>query len=85
MLTAEVRTLRKVNKVLSKRRRAKKTRVRYRGVLTVEEATDILAQKDAEEQVRRDKRSREDKQNKEQSTRRRYSTYGKTSHNARTC
>ena len=48
LLTAEVRTFRKVNKVLSKRRRAKKTRVRHRGVLTVEEATDILAQKDVE-------------------------------------
>ena len=85
MLIAEVRTLRKVNKVLSKRRRAKKTRVRYRGVLTVEEATDILAQKDVEEQVQRDKRSGEGEQNKGQLTRQRCSTYGKTGYNMRTC
>ena len=42
-MIAEVRTLRKTNEALSKRRRAKKTRVRHGGVLTVEEATDILA------------------------------------------
>ena len=84
-MTAENRILRKANEALSKRRRAKKSRVRQGGVLTIEDTLDILAQKDAEEQVRRDKRSREGGQNKGQSTTRRYSTYGKTSHNTRTC
>jgi hypothetical protein len=59
LLTAEIRTLRKANEALSKRRRAKKTRVRQGGALEVEQAGDIVAQKEAEEQVRRDKRSGE--------------------------
>ena len=37
LLAAEVRTLRKANEVLSKRRRAKKTRVRQGGALTIED------------------------------------------------
>ena len=58
-MTAENRILRKANEALSKRRRAKKSRIRQGGTLTIEDTLDILAQKDAEEQVRRDKRSRE--------------------------
>jgi DDE superfamily endonuclease/helix-turn-helix, Psq domain len=85
LLTAENRSLRKANEALSKRRRAKKTRVRQGGALTVEDARDILAQKEGEEQVRRDKRSREGGQNEGQSTARRCGTCGKTGHNARTC
>jgi len=80
-----VRTLRAANKALSKRRRAKKTRVCQGGALTIEDAQDVLAQKEAEEQARRDKRSEEGRQNKEQLSRRRCSTCGETSHNARTC
>jgi hypothetical protein len=38
LLSAEVRTLRAANEVLSKRRRAKKTRVRQGGALTIEDA-----------------------------------------------
>jgi hypothetical protein len=37
LLLAEVRTLRAANEVLSKRRRAKKTRVRQGGALIVED------------------------------------------------
>jgi len=49
LLLAEVRTLRKANKALSKRRKAKKTRIRQGGALTIEDAQDVLAQKEAEE------------------------------------
>ena len=84
LLIAEVRTLRKANEALSKRRRAKKTRVRQGGALTIEDVQDVLAQKEVEEQARRDKRSKGGRQNKGQPSRRRYSTYGKTGHNIRT-
>ena len=57
-MTAETRTLRKANEALSKRRRAKKNRIRQGGALTVEDAHDILAQEEVDEQIRRDKRSR---------------------------
>ncbi|KFZ20159.1 hypothetical protein V502_03312, partial [Pseudogymnoascus sp. VKM F-4520 (FW-2644)] len=85
LLAAEVRTLRKANEALSKRRRAKKSRFRQGGALTVEDARDVLAQKDVEEQVRRNKRSGEGGQNEGQSTARRCGNCGKTGHYAPTC
>jgi hypothetical protein len=54
-VSTELRTLRVANEALSKRRRAKRTRVRQGSALTIEDARDVLAQKDAEEQARRDK------------------------------
>jgi hypothetical protein len=51
LLTAENHSLQKANKALSKHQRAKKTCVCQGGTLTVEDAQDILTQKDAEEQV----------------------------------
>ena len=49
LLTAENRDLRKANEALSKRRRAKKTRIRQKGTLTTEEARDILTENVLEE------------------------------------
>jgi hypothetical protein len=49
LLTTEIQILRKANKILSKRRKAKKTRFRQGGVFIIEDAYDILAQKDTEE------------------------------------
>jgi len=85
LLSAEVRTLRAANEALSKRRRAKKIRVRQGGALTVEDAQDILDQKDVEEQVRRDVREAGGNRKEGQSSSRRCGTCGKTGHNARTC
>jgi hypothetical protein len=85
LMSAELRTLRKANEALSKRRRAKKNRIRQGGVLTVEDAHDILAQEEVDEQIRRDKRSRGGRQNEGQSGARRCGNCGKTGHNARTC
>lgn len=42
LLRSEVSSLRKANEVLSKRRRAKKTRVKLGGSLTVQDAKDLL-------------------------------------------
>jgi hypothetical protein len=47
LMCEEVRTLRKANEALAKRRRAKKTRVRAGGALSVEDALDLIEQKDA--------------------------------------
>ena len=57
LLSAEVRTLRAANEALSKRRRAKKARVRQGGVLTIEDTQDTILQKDVDKQVRRDVRA----------------------------
>ena len=43
LLSTKVRTLRAANKALSKRRRAKKTRIRQGGALTIEDTQDVLA------------------------------------------
>ena len=43
LLFAEVRTLRAANEALSKRRRARKARVRQGGALTIEDVQDIIA------------------------------------------
>jgi hypothetical protein len=85
LLSAEVRTLRAANEALSKRRRAKKTRVRQGGALTVEDAQDIIAQKDVDEQVRRDVRTEGGNRGEGQPSKRRCGTCGKAGHNARTC
>jgi hypothetical protein len=84
-LTAKNYTLRKANEALSKRRRAKKNRIHRGGVLTIEDANDILAQNEVDEQIRRNKRSREGFQNEGRSTMRRYGTCRKPGHNAQTC
>ena len=57
LLSAKVRTLRAVNEALSKRRRAKKARVRQGSALTIEDTQDIILQKDVDKQVRRDVRT----------------------------
>src|SRR5438105_1471051 len=44
LLTAEVSSLRKANEALSKRRRAKRTRVQLGGSLTVQGAQEVLSQ-----------------------------------------
>jgi hypothetical protein len=85
LLSAEVRTLRAANEALSKRRRAKKTRIRQGGALTVEDAQDVSAQKEAEEQARRDKRSEGGRLSEGKPSSRRCGTCGETGHNARTC
>jgi hypothetical protein len=85
LLTAEVRTLQKANEALSKRRRAKKTRVQLGGSLTVEDAQDMLAQKEAQEQVERDKRENSGRRKRTEAGQRRCGNCGKTGHNARTC
>src|SRR4051812_13354946 len=85
LISAELYTLRAANKALSKRRRAKKARIRQGGALTIEDAQDILAQKDVDEQVRRDLRVEGGSRKEGQSSGRRCGTCGKAGHNARTC
>ena len=85
MLQAELRSLRTANKALSKRRRAKKTRICQGGVLTVKDAHDILSQTEVDEQIRRDKRSGGGIQGDRNSVVRHCSTCGEAGHNSRTC
>ncbi len=84
MLSAKIRLLRTANKAFSKRRRAKKTRIRQESVLTIENAYNIFSQNEVDKQIRRNKRLRERNQSDENPTVRRYSTCKETSYNSRT-
>jgi hypothetical protein len=85
LISAELRTLRAANEALSKRRRAKKNRIRQGGALTLEDTHDILAQEEVDKQIRRDKRSGGVYRNEGKSSARRCGTCGEAGHNARTC
>jgi len=85
LLATELRALRKANEALSKRRRAKKTRIRQGGSLTVEDGEDLLSQKEAQEQAAKDIRENRGGDEARPATVRRCSKCGKPGHNARTC
>jgi len=84
-LTTEVRTLRTANEALSKRRRAKKTRVQQGGVLTIKEGSDILARKDAMKEVEANTRVLREGLNTGPPSTKRCGFCKKPGHNARTC
>ena len=46
LLYKKIRTFRKINQTLVKRRRTKKTRIRTRGVLTVKDVHSLIKQKE---------------------------------------
>ena len=85
LANAEIRTLRAANEALSKRRRAKKKQIRSEQALTVEDATDLISQKEVVEQLRRDESVLGGLQRGGLSKERRCRTCNKTGHNARTC
>jgi hypothetical protein len=85
LLRAEVSALRNANEGLSKRRRAKKTRVRLGGSLTVQEAQDLLDQKAAGEQILQENRQNGSSIGGSRTKIRCCGVCGKPGHNARTC
>jgi hypothetical protein len=85
LLTDRVQSLERANKALSKRRKAKKTRVRLGGSLTIQDAQDILAQKEADEQLEQEMRGNGGRQRRTEPAQRRCGKCGKPGHNARTC
>ena len=56
LLESEVSSLRKANKALSKRRRAKKTRIRQGGSLSFQDAEFIIDEKNVVVQIERERR-----------------------------
>lgn len=85
LMSAEIRTLRSANEALSKRRRAKKTRIHHGSALPVGDAHDVLFQREVTEQIKRERRSGGVGENEGKSSMRRCGTCGETGHNARTC
>ena len=85
LLRTEVSALRKANEGLSRRRRAKKTRVRLGGSLTVQEAQDLLDQKAVGEQLAQETRQSGGGAGGSRTKIRCCGVCGKPGHNARTC
>jgi hypothetical protein len=85
LLTSEVRTLQKANDALSKRRRAKKTRLQLGGALTVGDTQDLLTQKDVKEQLEEEMSQVSGRKKSAQPTQRHCGNCGEAGHNARNC
>jgi hypothetical protein len=85
LVRAEVQDLREANEILSRRRRAKRTRLQKRGVMTVEEGRQAIDQMDVDAQVVAES-SRRDRQGRSARPGVRHcGVCGKPGHNARTC
>jgi hypothetical protein len=82
LFQAKVTELRKANTLISKRRRAKKTRVRLKESLN---SQNIQNQKDVAQQIQQKMRENGVRSNRGQLQQRRCGVCGKSGHNARTC
>ena len=85
LLQAENAELREANALISKRLRAKKTRVRLGGSLNSEDVQDLQDQKDVAQQVQQEMRENGVGSSRGQPRQRRCGNCGKPGHNARTC
>ncbi|KAK4181960.1 hypothetical protein QBC35DRAFT_363943, partial [Podospora australis] len=77
--------LRKANEALAKRRRAKKTRLRAGGALTVEDAQSLIAEKASSGRQLTERSVGEGVPEASAPTLRRCGRCGETGHNIRTC
>lgn len=85
LLKDRVQTLEKANQALSKRRRAKRTRIQEGGTCTRDIAEVLIAEKEAGKSKRQKVSLEGDGTEAGLATQRRCSNCGKTGHNARTC
>ena len=85
LLRSRVASLKEANQTLSKRRRAKKTRLREGGSLTRQDAQGLLDQKEADEQLQQETRQTGSRYRRAAGGERRCSKCGNPGHNARTC
>ncbi|PQM43465.1 hypothetical protein VC83_09592 [Pseudogymnoascus destructans] len=85
LLKAENQNLRQANEVLSKRRRAKKTRLQQGGSLSQQVAQELQDERDVVQQVEQEIRASSGRKIREETRARRCSKCGGTGHNARTC
>ena len=85
LLKAENQHLRQANEVLSKRRRARKTRLQQGGTLSQQVAQELQDEKDVVQQVEQEIRASGGRKPREETRARRCGKCGGTKHNARTC
>jgi hypothetical protein len=90
MLSAElmrdrITSLERANEAASTRKQRKKKRLQKRGVLTKGDGEDILAQKEADQQIEREKRQGGEQSGLSRQARARCKRCRETGHNSRTC
>ncbi|KAM5529314.1 transposase [Fusarium oxysporum f. sp. phaseoli] len=85
LLRNEVRNLRDANEILSRRRRAKRTRLQKGGVMTVQDASQVIDQMDVDAQIVAESSRSGGRGRSERPGGRRCGVCGKAGHNARTC
>lgn len=85
LLTGEVKALQEANEALSKRRRAKRTRLQDSGPLTGKEANQLLVEKGVIEQEGCNEGAGEGSSKRRKTDARLYGICRKPGHNARTC
>ena len=85
LMKAEIHDLRAANEALSKRRRAKKTRLRKGGSLSILEAQELGDQMEVEVQLKEETRIRAGRRPRTETRARRCGNCGKAGHNARSC
>ncbi|CVL09158.1 related to transposase [Fusarium mangiferae] len=83
LLTAEVQHLRQANEILSRRRRAKRTRLQKGGTMTIEQGRQAIGQIDGDTQVATESSRTGGQEGSARAKQRRCGTCGKAGHNAR--
>jgi FtsZ-binding cell division protein ZapB len=85
LLKAEVNELREANATLSRRRRAKKTRLRHSGSMTVAEGQELQDQREIAEQIQQETLQSCGRKRRTETRERRCRRCRQPGHNARTC
>lgn len=85
LLEAELQDVRTANEVLSKRRRAKKTRLRQGESLSFQEAEDLAAAEEVNTQINTEVKDNMSRTKEGDLRLRRCGNCGNSGHNARTC
>jgi hypothetical protein len=90
MLSAElmrdrITSLKRANKAATKRRQRKRKRIQRQGTLTKGEGEDILAQKEADQQIEREQRQGGEQSGLSRQALARCKRCRETGHNSRTC
>jgi len=85
IILGENESLQRANELISKRRRAKKSRLQLRGSLSQQDAQDLLDQNSVAEQIKQETQFRGRRKARVQVRARRCGICGNTGHNMRTC
>jgi hypothetical protein len=85
LMRDQIASLKRDNKATTKRRQRKKKRIQQRGTLAKGEGEDILAQKEADQQIEREQHQGGERSGRSRQALARCKWCRETRHNSRTC